>query len=208
MTRQRPDKGTVSAPNRSLDPDDRLLWERVARSAKPLRRRPPAPAATDTEAAEQSEPATPKAAKKSASGTARKIPPKQQPAPPPLGRIDWRLTQRLGRGLREVDARIDLHGMRQAEAQEALHGFLARAQASGLGMVLVITGKGRTAPREEAGFMADGDFGVLRRALPHWLALPRFRALAVGFARAHRRHGGEGAFYVQIRRAGRRAAKE
>jgi DNA-nicking Smr family endonuclease len=184
-----------------LDPSDRMLWEKVIEQAKPLRRRPPASA----EVRPQPEA---RAARKQSPAPQRKSEHAVAAKSPPLGAIDRRLTQRLGRGLRPVEARIDLHGMRQGEAQEALYDFLARAQARGFGLVLAITGKGSVSAREEAGFMPDGDIGILRRALPQWLALPRFRPLVVGFAPAHRRHGGEGAVYVQIRRPAKSKLRE
>jgi DNA-nicking Smr family endonuclease len=37
--------------------------------------------------------------------------------------------------------------------------------------------------------------------VPHWLALPEFRALVVGFEEAHIGHGGGGALYVRVRKA-------
>jgi DNA-nicking Smr family endonuclease len=41
---------------------------------------------------------------------------------------------------------------------------------------------------------------VLRRQVPHWLELPEFRTIVVGFEQAHIAHGGEGALYVRVRR--------
>jgi DNA-nicking Smr family endonuclease len=41
--------------------------------------------------------------------------------------------------------------------------------------------------------------GVLRRSLPLWLAEPEFSVLVSGYASAHARHGGSGAFYVMLR---------
>jgi len=178
-----------------LDPRDRSLWEKVAEQAKPLRRSRPAAAEPPPK------PDLPQRRTKLTPEPAAKTAPVSTAAPPPLGAIDRRLTQRLGRGLRKVDARIDLHGMRQGEAREVLYAFLARSRAKGLSLVLVITGKGSATGREEAGFMPDRDIGILRQAVPQWLALPRFRPFVVGFTPAHRRHGGEGALYVQIRRA-------
>jgi DNA-nicking Smr family endonuclease len=58
--------------------------------------------------------------------------------------------------------------------------------------VLVITGKG--------GRNAVSQGGILKRAVPLWLALPEFRAYVVGFGRAHDVHGGEGAIYIRLRR--------
>jgi DNA-nicking Smr family endonuclease len=108
-----------------------------------------------------------------------------------LARLEERTRRRLARGLAEVDARIDLHGMRQERAFTALMSFLKHAQLRGHRLVLVITGRGRASE--------DGR-GVLRHAVPAWLARPEFRDLVMGFEEAGRRHGGSGALYVRVRR--------
>jgi DNA-nicking Smr family endonuclease len=116
-------------------------------------------------------------------------------APPPaLAPLPRRERQRLSRGVAAIDARIDLHGMTQAQAHGALMHFLRRAQADGSKFALVITGKGA---RFAAG---DGERGLLKRQVPMWLRLPEFRTLVVGFETAHAAHGGEGALYVRLRR--------
>ncbi len=113
-------------------------------------------------------------------------------APPPLAPLGRRLKQRVARGKQAIDARLDLHGLTQSEAHAALLRFLRNAQARDARLVLVITGKG---VRE------DGERGVLKRQVPHWLSLPEFRSLIVGFEDAHVAHGGEGALYLRVRRA-------
>jgi DNA-nicking Smr family endonuclease len=118
-------------------------------------------------------------------------PPKLQA--PPLAPIGRRERAQLSRGRKEIDARIDLHGMTQIRAHRALFGFLQRAHHEGLTFVLVITGKGKVGG-------AEVERGVLRRQVPLWLALPEFRTLVVGFEEAHVGHGGEGALYVRVRR--------
>jgi DNA-nicking Smr family endonuclease len=119
--------------------------------------------------------------------------PARTPTPPlvPLGR---RMRQRIARGSREIGGRLDLHGLTQREAQDALLRFLRSAQERGVTLALVITGRG--AP----GFDAGHERGVLKRQVPHWLRLPAFRELIVGFEPAHQTHGGEGALYVRVRR--------
>jgi DNA-nicking Smr family endonuclease len=102
--------------------------------------------------------------------------------------------QQLARGKTEIGGRIDLHGMTQAQAHDALLHFLRRYQAEGAKFVLVITGKG------SAGAVARGERGILRRQVPLWLALPEFRACVLGFDIAHLGHGGEGALYVRLRK--------
>jgi DNA-nicking Smr family endonuclease len=41
---------------------------------------------------------------------------------------------------------------------------------------------------------------VLKRRLPDWLTEPALRAVVSGFAPAHRKHGGAGAWYVFLKR--------
>jgi DNA-nicking Smr family endonuclease len=118
-----------------------------------------------------------------------------QPAQPPLAPLGRRLRQRVARGSRGIDKRIDLHGLTQENAHHALRRFLRTAQADGAQLVLVITGKGaRSAPFGE-------ERGVLKRLVPQWLRLPELRTIVLGFEPAHASHGGEGALYVRIRRA-------
>jgi DNA-nicking Smr family endonuclease len=115
-----------------------------------------------------------------------------EPAPPPLAPLARRERTQLSRGRKQIEARLDLHGMTQTRAHRELSGFLHRAHRDGLTFVLIITGKGKIG--------AESERGVLRRQVPQWLALPEFRALVVGFEQAHVGHGGEGALYVRIRR--------
>jgi DNA-nicking Smr family endonuclease len=181
---------------RGLSEEERELWESVARQAKPLgkRHRTTRPQAVAPEAA------SPIAAKPEASPKSlppAKIPraPKPMvPAAPPLAPLGRRERSHLSRGRKDIEARLDLHGMTQTRAHRALSGFLQRAHLDGLTFVLVITGKGRSVG-------VESERGVLRRQVPLWLNLPEFRALVVGFEEAHIGHGGEGALYVRIRRS-------
>ncbi len=114
----------------------------------------------------------------------------------PLSGLEKTLARDLRRGRAEIDGRIDLHGMRQAEAHAALLAFVHRMHHRGARLVLVITGKGSPEP----GPYGD-ERGVLRRMVPHWLADPVLRRCVIGYEPAGRAHGGEGALYVRIRRA-------
>jgi DNA-nicking Smr family endonuclease len=180
---------------RGLSEEERALWESVAKQTKPLRRRPRvAKPPADSPVAD-----SPVAAKAGASP--RHVPPAkiartpkpEAPPAPPLAPIGRRERSQLSRGRKEIDARLDLHGMTQTRAHHALSGFLQRAHSDGLTFVLVITGKGKMG--------AESERGVLRRQVPQWLSLPEFRSLVVGFEEAHIGHGGEGALYVRIRRS-------
>jgi DNA-nicking Smr family endonuclease len=177
---------------RALSEEERALWESVAKQVKPLRKRhrveKAAAAPPQAEARVTAKPAiSPKHV-----APARVIPP-SKPAPPPLAPIGRRERSHLSRGRKEIDARLDLHGMTQTRAHRALFGFLQRAHHDGLTFVLIITGKGKMG--------AESERGVLRRQVPQWLGLPEFRSLVVGFEEAHIGHGGEGALDVRVRRA-------
>jgi DNA-nicking Smr family endonuclease len=174
---------------RALKPDERRLWTQIARSVRPLPSKPPLPEP-------EPEPAT-----ASAEQAPQAPPPPPMPAPtrpslPPLAPIERQTLLGLKRRKRPVDAVIDLHGMRQAEAHDALFAFLHRSQRAGHGVVLVVTGKGG-APSGDALFE---ERGVLRRVVPHWLRLPDLRPLVLGFEEAAGHHGGSGALYVRLRR--------
>lgn len=179
-----------NVPGSPLSQEDRILWNRVARTAKPLAGKrlddevePPeemlepllrsldhARVATDTEA-----PARPKGDtthRRQAHG------------------LDLPTREKLAKGRLPLEARIDLHGMTQSEAHALLLSFLQRAHVLGIRHVLVITGKGSS----------FGSEGVLRKAVPAWFATPPFRSLVRGFESAARGHGGAGALYVRLRR--------
>ncbi len=129
-------------------------------------------------------------------GSAPAPAPPATPASPPLAPgLERRVRLALRRGALQVDARIDLHGMYQAQAHGALNGFLMRARAAGHTHVLVVTGKGGMGYDD-----AFSERGVLRRSVPHWLRAPELRSIVLGFEEAARHHGGAGALYVRLRR--------
>jgi DNA-nicking Smr family endonuclease len=174
---------------RGLTDDERVLWTTVTRSIAPLRDVPEV--APDAPGNNKETPRPAAKSPRPASGTAAPAAPQKvavPPAPSPLGR---RKRGRVARGKDHIDGRLDLHGLTQGEAHGALLRFLRAASARGARLVLVITGKGG----------GDGERGVLRRQLPHWLALPEFSALVIGFEQAHIAHGGEGAWYISVRRS-------
>lgn len=176
---------------RGLSEEDRALWESVAKQVKPLRKRrvsKPSVVTADVESKPMPKPmVSPKPS------APPRIAAPSRPEPPPLAPIGRRERSHLSRGRKEIDARLDLHGMTQTRAHRALFGFLQRAHHDGLTFVLIITGKGKIGGESER--------GVLRRQVPQWLGLPEFRSLVVGFEEAHIGHGGEGALYVRVRRA-------
>ena len=102
--------------------------------------------------------------------------------------LDRRTEDRLRRGQMSIEGTLDLHGLNQSEAQEALRRFILEAVSQDKRCVLVITGKGRSGP------------GVLRQNVPIWLNEEPLEGLVLKSYPAKPKDGGEGALYVYLRR--------
>lgn len=197
--------------NRALSADDRATWSRVTETARPLH-----PPARHVEVPKPSAAsiAPPQVRPTEAAPVAQKVLRPTGPAAGPrvthdlapdafteLGAaraiMDSRRLRDLKKGRLRPEARIDLHGMTAARAHDALFGFIARCRADGLRLALVITGKGRSTDREDD----PRRMGVLRHAVPHWLASPALAQHVLQVVPASGRHGGGGALYVYLRRA-------
>ena len=174
--------------------EDRQLWDQVRRTATPLRPEPPPEVAPASPSA--TPPKAPAAAKAGPPVAPPPVKAKPKPAPPKVGGIDRKTATRLSRGSVAIDARVDLHGMTQDAAHHRLLRFLEAARADGGKIVLVITGKGAPANHGPG----ESGRGVLRRVVPEWLRSAAFGSLVSGYENAGRRHGGEGALYVRLRR--------
>lgn len=102
--------------------------------------------------------------------------------------IDRRTDERLRKGKMPIEATLDLHGYRQDEAHEALINFVKASYGASRRCVLVITGKGR---------MSEG---VLRQKVPGWLQASDLSPLILKIYTAQPQHGGQGAFYIYLRK--------
>lgn len=156
---------------RDLTDKDKRAWAAATRTVKPLSGRRGTPAGS-VRRRDETEPL---------------------PAPSTKSRLQAPVQnraneRRVRRGKQPVSASFDLHGHTRESAFRVLPAFLSQEQARGSPCVIVITGKGN---RGE---------GVLRQAFLNWLELPEARALISGYAPAHARHGGSGAWYVFLRR--------
>lgn len=183
-------------PPPDLSAEDRRLWARVSGSVTPARVRKAlriaaeAPAAVEVKSVRtpplRSSPPTP-IAKSSSRVPTPPVAPAAHGVPEAL---EPRRQRRLSRERDPIEASIDLHGFGRFEAEDRLRAFLNGAQARGLRAVLVVTGQGRRGG------------GVIRASIQEWLQAHALRGVVSGFAPAHRRHGGDGAFYVTLRRRG------
>lgn len=182
---------------RPLRPEEHRLWSVVAATVHPLpgRATPSAPAPEPPPEMEPG-PALSAPARKGkgmVSGAPAHAP--AVPTKPDIGsawptpeHIEPNRRHRIIRERDPIAARLDLHGLDYDRARAAMESFLRRAWDEGHRSVLIITGKGSRGG------------GILRRAAPEWLAAAHLKPIVAGVSEAHRRHGGEGALYVALKR--------
>ena len=158
---------------RDLSDKEKKAWAAATRHVRPLEGR----RATPSRVAKIDFPADFMAAH-------LKAPTKRKPAAPQNRQNE----KPVRRGKQTVSASLDLHGHTQESAWRLLPQFLGREQAKGSRCVIIITGKGRSGE------------GVLRRNFLQWLEMAEARHLVSGYAPAHPKHGGSGAWYVYLRK--------
>lgn len=196
-----------------IDGDDHDVWSHTTQSVEPLRK----PKGRHHPAAERMQDVAPRMLTKSAGEPtkgkhtpSRQVSVKSEPVKvpavrtPPIADFDRKKVRKIRSGQVEIEARIDLHGMRQDEAHAALIRFLHRCQSKEQRWVLVITGKGKIADSDrDAPFdmTVQRERGVLKRNVPRWLDEPDVRPLVVSYTTAAIQHGGEGALYIHLRKS-------
>lgn len=196
------------APRKPRHPrqDELALWNKVVQHAIPLHpdrpKQPDAAAPNPSQPAQTSAPAVVprfrpgQAASQRTSAHDIAPPVHQQIAQHPL-QMDKKRFGKMKKGRMAPEARLDLHGLTLAQAHPALTRFLLEAVADGLRLVLIITGKGKSKP--DPGPIPER-FGVLRHQVPHWLNSPPLKNHVLQISEAHVKHGGQGAYYVYLRR--------
>ncbi|MBU2359287.1 MAG: Smr/MutS family protein [Alphaproteobacteria bacterium] len=186
---------------RHLSPDDKAVWDHVRAQVKPLHAQKRPKPAPDSEPAPKKVAPRPPVAPFNV-GTKADITRPHDILPPLRDRLrsapvamDAKNFLRMKAGKLKPEGRLDLHGMYQDEAYPELIAFILNAQAAGKRLVLVITGKGRVSD----GWAPEGR-GVLRRHVPQWLQLQPLSPAVLEVRPAHLKHGGDGAYYVYLRR--------
>ncbi len=193
---------------RKLTKTEHRMWSRVAKSVRPIEQEPqakpeePVPEVPETEKTEPPKRlhgrthATSDDLEKLIGGfssprTASSVRKKTGSSTPKAGSpADRGGERKVRRGRVPFGSTLDLHGHTQVSGRAILLQFVAWHRSQGETSVLVITGKGR-----------EGE-GILRRRFLEWIAEPDLRTHVTGYARANQKHGGEGAFYLFLKRAG------
>ena len=185
---------------RGLSADEAEAWERLAKTVVPLN--PPRDGEGDHAKHGGGAPSA-KPDRKRAS-TKPVVPLHPRPAvggPPPRpgedgGGLASHWERRLARASTEPDFTLDLHGHTLDQAYRRLDTGLTQAKAMGARMVLVVTGKSRPVDAADRGTKR----GAIRAKILDWLAAGQHASDIAAVRNAHRRHGGDGAIYLVLKR--------
>lgn len=188
-------------PGRRLTAEEAQIWALVARTVTPLKKRPKGAGDQPKEvAAAPVADAAPAVAHKKIKGRVP-LPLPATPAPPKpktetQPHLDGSWEKRIAKGTLVPDFSLDLHGANLEQAYSRLIHGLTQAKAMGARVVLVVTGKPRPADAMDRGERR----GAIRAKISDWLAASEHAGDIVAIRGAHRRHGGQGAIYVVLKR--------
>lgn len=161
--------------------NDKALWQKVTRSVTPLDK-------TKIEYSKERKEPT-----KQTTRPQQKI--IKTPEKERSNEIDRQTARRLKRGQITIEGRLDLHGMTQNQAHDALQRLIPTAYGQRKRCILIITGKGTRRSSD-----AEHRPGVLKQKVPEWLNEPVLKQFVLKLQTAHIKDGGEGALYVYLRR--------
>lgn len=187
---------------RGLSDEEAAVWEKLAATVVPLHPVRPAKKAP-------AKPATAPSVKQTSAAPATRrttqpgrVAPPPEPLPPSArrvpapGNLDSHWDRRLKAGDIAPDLALDLHDHGMDAAWSRLMWGMEQARSMGARVVLVITGR----PRPVDAADRATSRGVIRAKILDWLAASEHGDAIAAIRKAHRRHGGEGALYVVLRR--------
>ena len=184
----------MSSP-RGLTPGEAEAWERLASTVEPLGPPRKSAAASAPRVEDRHAPGN-RPAKAIPKPTA---PPRQPATPPPAPQsqsLNSHWERHLSRSSTEPDFTLDLHGHTLDQAYRRLDAGLLQAKAMDARLVLVVTGKSRPVDAADRGTKR----GAIRAKILDWLAAGQHASDIAAVKTAHRRHGGDGALYLVLRR--------
>jgi DNA-nicking Smr family endonuclease len=102
--------------------------------------------------------------------------------------VERSIIKKLRTGAMPIDISIDLHGYTIDQAYRFFYKSLHDALSQGMKLMLIITGKG------------SKEGNSIRSQLMNWVNLPEISGHIIYITHAIQKHGGEGAFYVVLRK--------
>ena len=100
-----------------------------------------------------------------------------------------------------IDKKIDFHGKSLLESEEQFYNTIIESYNKGQRCLLFVTGKGLfKSKNSEESENPKLYYGIIRSAFVEWVRLKKFSKYILSFEQASIEHGGDGAFYVYLRK--------
>ena len=116
-----------------------------------------------------------------------------------LEKID--LKKGIKKGSFHIDKKIDFHGKSLLDSEERFNNTIIESYKSGQRCLLFVTGKGLFKSKK----LDESDkpklyHGIIRSSFIEWARSKKFSKYILSFEQASIEHGGDGAFYVYLRK--------
>ena len=116
-----------------------------------------------------------------------------------LEKID--LKKGIKKGSFHIDKKIDFHGKSLLESEEQFNNTIIESYNAGKRCLLFVTGKGLFKSKNyEEGYKPKLYHGIIRASFVDWVRSKKFSKYILSFEQASIEHGGDGAFYVYLRK--------
>ena len=116
-----------------------------------------------------------------------------------LEKID--LKKGIKKGSFHIDKKIDFHGKSLLESEEQFNNTIIESYNSGQRCLLFVTGKGLFKSKNyEESYRPKLYHGIIRTSFVEWARSKKFSKYILSFEQASTEHGGDGAFYVYLRK--------
>ena len=100
-----------------------------------------------------------------------------------------------------IDKKIDFHGINLLESEELFSNTIKECYNGGLRCLLFVTGKGLFKSKNyEESYKPKLYHGIIRASFVEWAGSKKFSKYILSFEQASIEHGGDGAFYVYLRK--------
>ena len=181
----------MTAP-RGLSDDEAAAWDKLAATVTPL-----VPVSKPPTALPKAPVTPPAPVRKSATPVPKPKRTETHTSPTSAqSGLDSHWERRMKAGAVQPDFTLDLHGHGLDAAYNRLMSGVAQARAMDARTILLIAGKSRPVDPADRGTHR----GAIRAKVLDWLAASSHASSIAAIRKAHRRHGGEGALYIILKR--------
>ncbi len=112
-----------------------------------------------------------------------------------------RIKKNIKKNILKIDKKVDFHGKSLLVAEDIFSSTIIDCFNQNKRCLLFVTGKGVFKPKDYDGFTEPKLYhGVIRASFFNWVKSKKFSEYILSYEQASIEHGGDGAFYVYLRK--------